>query len=93
MAYTPFIFLGGGGRGRVKIFEKYLLGGVKKFYFVRGQGSCIVGGEGNFVEGGGGGGRGGHGILKENLKLHNLSIKSIFRITNLIYFGSIRNTH
>ena len=88
MAYTPSIFLGGrGGRGRVEIFEKYLLGGVKKFYFVRGQGSCIVGGEGNFVEGGG------HGILKENLKLHNLSIKSIFRITNLIYFGSIRNTH
>ena len=59
MAYTPSIFLGGrGGRGRVEIFEKYLLGGVKKFYFVRGQGSCIVGGEGNFVEGGGGG-RGG----------------------------------
>ena len=36
---------------------------------------------------------GGHGILKENLKFHNASIKSIFRITNLIYFKCIRNTH
>ena len=25
-----------------------------------------------------------HGIFKENLKLHNSSIKSIFRITNLV---------
>ena len=51
----PLHFFRRGGRGRVKIFEKYLLGGVKKFNFVRGQGSCIVGGEGNFVEGGEGG--------------------------------------
>ena len=32
-------------------------------------------------------------ISKENFKLHNPSIKSIFRITSLIYFRCIRNTH
>ena len=35
----------------------------------------------------------GHRILKKNLKLHNPSIKSIFRITSIIYFWSITNTH
>ena len=34
-----------------------------------------------------------HGILKENLKLDNPSIKSIFRITNLIYFRDIKKIH
>ena len=43
----------------------------------------------NFFGGGGGGregwgGGGGHRTLKENLKLHNPSIKSIFRITSFI---------
>ena len=36
----------------------------------------------NFFWGGGGGEGGGHRTLKENLKLHNPSIKSIFRITS-----------
>ena len=31
--------------------------------------------------------------MKENLKLHNPRIKSIFRIASLIYFRCIRNTH
>ena len=43
--------------------------------------------------GGGGGGGGVLGTLKENLKLHNPSIKSFFRISSLIYFRCIRNTH
>ena len=34
-----------------------------------------------------------HGILKENLKLDNPSIKSIFRITNLIYFRDIKKIY
>ena len=73
--------LGGGG---VTFLEKYLLerGGVRNFYF--GGGLYCWGS--NFV-------RRGHRILKENLKLHNPSIKSIFRITSLIYFRYIRNTH
>ena len=32
---------------------------------------------------------GGHGFVKENLKLHNLGVKSIFRITSLISFRSV----
>ena len=36
---------------------------------------------------------GGHRTLKENLKLHNPSIKSIFRITSLIYSRCIRSNH
>ena len=70
--------LGGG----VKKFRKVFAGGIRNFYF-----------------GGGGGGGGGYcwgrgrGILKENLKLHNPSIISTFRITNLIYFRCIKNTH
>ena len=31
-------------------------------------------------------GGGGHRVLKENLRLHIPSIKSIFRITSLVYF-------
>ena len=38
-------------------------------------------------------GGGGHRTLKENLKLHNPSIKSIFRITSLIYSRCIRSNH
>ena len=48
----PLHFFRRGGRGRVKIFEKYLLGGVKKFYFVRGQGSGIVMGRVILLRGG-----------------------------------------
>ena len=48
----------------------------------------------SFLEGRGGGERGGgHRTLKENLKLHNPSIKSIFRITSLIYSRCIRSNH
>ena len=36
---------------------------------------------------------GGHRVLKENLKLHNPSIKSICRITSLIYFRCIRDNN
>ena len=46
-----------------------------------------------FAGGGGGGGnfvgRRGHVILKQKLKLHKTSIKSIFGITKLIYFRDI----
>ena len=74
---------GGGGGGGVTFLEKYLLErGVRNFYF--GGGLYCWGS--NFV-------RRGHRILKENLKLHNPSTKSIFRITSLIYFRYIRNTH
>ena len=45
---------------------------------------------GNVFSGGGGGE--GNGILRENLKLLSPRIKSIFRITSLIYFRCIRNT-
>ena len=43
--------------------------------------------------GGGGVAEAGLGILKENLKLHNPSLKSVFRITSLINSRYIRNTH
>ena len=35
----------------------------------------------------------GHRTLKENLKLHNPNLKSIFRITSLIYPRCIRSNH
>ena len=66
----------------VKILEKSLQrgrGGVRKFYFGRG-GSYIVAGGGNFV--------GGLRNLEVKLKLHNVSINSIFGLTNL-YFRDI----
>ena len=34
----------------------------------------------------------GHGISKGNLKLHNPSIKSVFRITNLICFFALESS-
>ena len=43
-------------------------------------------GGGNFVEGT----RGSCKISKENLKLHNLIVKSIFRITNLNTLGALK---
>ena len=66
----------------LKLLEKCLLGD-QSFYFSVGY----------IVEGEGGRGQGSHEILKENLKLHNPSIKNIFRISNLIYFRCIRNAH
>ena len=52
------------------------------------KGFVLVGkGGGNIV------GKEGQEILKGNLKLDNPSVKSIFRITSLIYFTCIRNTH
>ena len=70
--------------GGVKNFRKVFAEGVwvKSFYF----GEVVLLG-GNFV------GEGGHRILKENLKLHNPNIKSIFTITSLIYFRCTRNPH
>ena len=56
--------------GRVKNFRKVFPGG-------EGQGSEIFISVGVVLS------EWGHGILKENLKLHNPSIKSIFRISSL----------
>ena len=74
--------LGGG----VKKVRKVFAGGIRNFYFGGGGGG---GGGGGYCSGGGGG----RGILKENLKLDNPSIISTFRITSLIYFRCIKNTH
>ena len=80
----------------VKILEKRLMGGeggvFRNFYFGRGECHILLFvRERQFCGGGGGGvgGRrvvGGHIILKQKLKLHNTSKKSISGITNLIYF-------
>ena len=62
----------------LKIFEKYLLGGRGSEIFIL-VGGCTVGGGGdNFVGGS-------LEILKENLKMHNPSTKSIFKITSLTH--------
>ena len=66
-----------GGGGGVLKILEKYLLGGQKFLFWLG---------GNFFGGG-------HRILKENLKLHNPSMKIIFRITSWIYFRCIRNTH
>ena len=68
MACTPPSSLGGGG---VKNFS-----GGQKFLFCWG---LYIVGENNFVGAGGEG----HEILKENSKLYNPTIKSIFRINIL----------
>ena len=79
--------LGGvGGWGREEKFQESLCwvgwgGGSEIFILV--VGGYVVGGRGNFV------GRRGHVILKQKLKLHKTSIKSIFGITKLIYFRDI----
>ena len=72
-------------RGGIKNFRKVFAGGSEMFIFVWGGLYCCGWG-GNF-------GGGGHRILKENLKLHNPSIKSICRITSLIYFRCIRDNN
>ena len=59
----------------------FFFGGILNI-FILVSGVCIVGRGVFCLED--------HGILKENLKLHNPSIKSIFRITNLIYFRDIK---
>ena len=73
--------MGAGG----EISGKSLLGGVGggSEIFILVVGGYVVGGRGNFV------GRRGHVILKQKLKLHKTSIKSIFGITKLIYFRDI----
>ena len=68
--------------------KKSLLGvGGQKFLFWL-WGLYCCGGLILFGGGWGGGGRV-HVNLKEKLKLHNASIKTIFGITNLIYFRDI----
>ena len=76
--------VGGVGAGG-EISGKSLLGGVGggSEIFILVVGGYVVGGRGNFV------GRRGHVILKQKLKLHKTSIKSIFGITKLIYFRDI----
>ena len=69
----PFSNSSLGGRG-LKILCKDLLDGVRNIHFVGGERG---GGGGDFVVG-----WGVCGILKEILKLHNASIKSVFRITS-----------
>ena len=65
------------GEGELNISGKSLLG---------------EGGTGNFYFGGRGGG-GGHIILKQKLKLIKSKIKSIFGITNLMYFKDTWKMH
>ena len=60
-----------------------MLGG-QKFLFWWGRGKGFV-----LLEWGGGC----YGVLKGNLKLHNPIIKNDFRITSVIYFRCIGNTH
>ena len=78
----PLLHFGGGLKNSRKVFAWE----VKSFGV---GGLCCCGRRGNNFVGGGGAQR----ISKENFKLHNPSIKSIFRITSLIYFRCIRNTH
>ena len=63
------------------------VGGQKFLFWLWGLYCC----GGLILFGGGWGGGGGrvHVNLKEKLKLHNASIKTIFGITNLIYFRDI----
>ena len=79
------------GRG-VKHFRKVFAGGgaLGIFILVEGGGGG-GGGTGNFYFGGGGGG--GHIILKQKLKLIKSKIKSIFGITNLMYFKDTWKIH
>ena len=73
----PHSSLGERGRRGLKISEKILLGaGSEILILVVVVVVVVVGG-------------GGHVILKQKLKLHNTNIKSIFEITNLIYFRGI----
>ena len=65
----------------VNLFRKIFAGGSKILILVWGLCCCKV----NFVEG--------HRILKQNLKLHNPFIKSIFTITYLIHFRDIWKIH
>ena len=77
---------GGGGGGGRRNFRKVFAGwggGGGSEIFILVVGGYVVGGRGNFV------GRRGHVILKQKLKLHKTSIKSIFGITKLIYFRDI----
>ena len=75
----------------LEILETYLLERGQKFILlVVGGGGILLGrGGGNFV----GWATEFWGKLKEILKLHNASIKSISRITNLIYFRDIWKLH
>ena len=73
---------GGGGWGQEEKFQESLCW-VGSEIFILVVGGYVVGGRGNFV------GRRGHVILKQKLKLHKTSIKSIFGITKLIYFRDI----
>ena len=81
------LLLSGGGRraagiGGKKFLKAFAEMGGKNFLKVFAGGSEIF----VFV------GRG-RGILKENLKLQNPSIKIIFGITSFIYFSCMRNTY
>ena len=75
----------------VRNFRNVFAGEGSEIYFVGGGGGgyCSGGGGGNFV----GWATEFWGKLKEILKLHNASIKSISRITNLIYFRDIWKLH
>ena len=66
--------------GEVKISQKYLLGGGGSEIFILKWGVILLVGRAVMLRG-----RGSHN-LKEKLNLHKTSIKSIFGITNLIYF-------
>ena len=80
-----------GGKNIRKVFTVGEGGVFRNFYFGRGEGHILLfvrerqfcGGGGGV---GGGGVVGGHIILKQKLKLHNTSKRSISGITNLIYF-------